>query len=120
MDWLKTLSQKQIIAFLILFGFVLYLPALFNGFVADDNVYILANPQIRNFDLLSFFLGSSSYEGDVSHLTGVYYKPIFTLITSLLFVISQGTPFLFHLSQLSIHIINSVLLFLLFSHFFSK
>lgn len=107
------------IHYLVIIGMLLYAASLFNGFVADDNIYILQNPQITNFNYTTFLFGSSYYSGDVTNLGGIYYKPIFTFAVSLLYKLSGGTPFLFHLVQLVLHIINASLVLLLFKRFFS-
>ncbi len=119
-SFLNKISTTKLYFLFLLTGFLLYGLSLFNGFVADDNIYILENSGIRNFNLPSFFLGSSYYTGDVTQLGGIYYKPLFTLIASILFQLSGGTPFLFHLIQIIFHTGNVLLLFLLFKHFFSK
>lgn len=113
-------TSTKAVVFIILIGLLVYFVSLFNGFVADDNIYILGNPLITNFNLQTFLYGSSYYTGDVTKLAGIYYKPLFTLAVSLLFQLSHGTPFLFHLTQLLLHIVNSSLLFLFFSKFFRK
>lgn len=118
--WVTRASLLQIVLLFFSFGFALYFLSLFNGFVADDNVYVVGNPFIRHFNLAAFFSGSSYYSGDVTQLAGIYYKPVFTLVTSLLFNLGGGQPFLMHLVQVLIHITNSILLFLLFSKFFPR
>ncbi len=118
--WLQNTSNFKIGLIIFIIGFSIYSLSIFNGFVADDNIYILQNPQIINFNLTSFFLGSSYYTGDINQLSGIYYKPIFTLITSLLFNISNGSPYFIRFVQIIIHLTNSFLLFLFFKHFFSK
>jgi protein O-mannosyl-transferase len=110
--------QVGLIIFLL--GFCTYFFSIFNGFVADDNVYILANTQIRNFDWSTFLSGSSYYSGDATRLSGIYYKPLFTFVTSLLFVLSGGHAWLFHLVQILLHIINSFLLYIFFSRLLRK
>ena len=119
-SFLSKLTNFQIFLTLLILGTISFFPTFFNSFVADDNTYILNNPLIKNFNLISFFTGSSYYVGDVVNLSGIYYKPVFTLITSLLFQFSFGQAFIFHVTQLILHIIISFLLFILFAKFFSK
>jgi protein O-mannosyl-transferase len=119
-SFIHKISNFQIYLLFLGTGFLIYGFSLFNGFVADDNIYILENISIRQFNLPSFFLGSSYYSGDVTQLGGIYFKPFFTLIISLLFQFSGGSAFLFHLVQLLFHISNGFLLYLLFKRFFTK
>jgi len=114
------LTNFQAFLTLLILGIITFLPTFSNGFVADDNIYILDNPIIKNFNVVSFFTGSSYYVGDTTNLSGIYYKPVFTLITSLLFQFSFGHAFLFHSIQLFLHILTTFLVFFLFSKFFSK
>lgn len=120
LSFLKKISSFQIFLIIFFLGFLVYFPSLFNGFVADDHVYILENPHITNFNWSSFIYGSSYYSGDALSLGGIYYKPLFTFVVSALYQISGGTPFLFHLTQILLHITNSFLLFILFTKFFRK
>ena len=118
--WINNATPLSVFLTFLLSGFVIYFLSLFNGFVVDDNVQILSNPIIRNLNISSLFFGSSYYAGDFSNTAGIYYKPIFTLLTSILFNLSGGTPFLMHLAQLLLHTTNSFLVYILFSKFFKK
>lgn len=119
-DYFLPITNVKAIHFIIIIGVLIYGYSLLNGFVADDNVYILQNPHITNFNIKTFLLGSSYYSGDVTSLSGIYYKPLFTFVISLIYKLSNGTPFLFHLLQLILHIINSCLLLFLFNKFFGR
>ena len=118
--WINNATPLSVFLTFLLSGFVIYFLSLFNGFVVDDNVQILSNPIIRNLNISSLFFGSSYYAGDFANTAGIYYKPIFTLLTSILFNLSGGTPFLMHLAQLLLHTTNSFLVYILFSKFFKK
>lgn len=100
--------------FLLIFfiGFLLYFTSFFNNFLWDDEEFIVNNPVIRSVkNIPAFFVGKSS-------ANSAYYRPIMSSIYSFLYVASGGKPFLFRLFQVGIHLINSGLVFLLFSEFF--
>lgn len=51
-------------------------------------------------------------------MEGLYYKPLMTTFFSLVYSIFGPNPFFFHLMQLSFHIASSILVFLIFKHFY--
>lgn len=110
-------TSPKAVFFLILIGILVFCNGLFNSFVFDDIGQLLNNPQIVNFHPLSYFLGSTYYSGNPFELVGLYYKPLFTLTISILFQFSKSA-FIFHALQLTIHIINSILLYFIFTKFF--
>lgn len=100
-------------------GFVVFANSLFNAFVLDDPSQITANPFVQSLkNIPQFFLGSTF--GGASTLVGAYYKPLMTTCFAVLYSIFGSNPFPFHIFQLLLHILNSILVFRLFSKFFSK
>ncbi len=47
-------------------------------------------------------------------ISGIYYKPLMMITYSLIWNAGDHSPFLFHLTQLILHILNSFLVFILF------
>ncbi|HEX7042229.1 MAG TPA: hypothetical protein VF189_03175, partial [Patescibacteria group bacterium] len=113
-------TTLKAIHWIIVIGLVVYFNSLFNGYVADDAVQIFGNPIIKGFNISAIFLGSSYYIGNISSLSGIYYKPVFIFLISLIYQIAGNQAFLFHLFQLCIHIANAILIFIFLSKFFKK
>jgi len=112
---------KEPIVLLILIGGLVYFNALFNDFLWDDEEQIVNNRivhSIKNFFL--FFKGSTFNPGGAGRLSGLYYKPLMTVFFSILYTFFGPRPFFFHLFQIVLHIINAILVFLIFCHFFDE
>ena len=100
---------------LILFalGFSIYGGALNNGFVLDDEDHIVYNSTVHQIgSFRDFFSGSTVNAAGSGKLRGIYYKPLMTLSYSVLWTLFGQNPLPFHLYQLILHILNSVLLLL--------
>jgi tetratricopeptide (TPR) repeat protein len=99
------------IVLLALVSLAVYFNSLFNGFVYDDFVVIVENEHIKHLvkNLPAFF--NASYfkiaAGEAS------YRPIATLSYYLLYSIAELNPFYYHLSSLILHILNTILVYLL-------
>jgi tetratricopeptide (TPR) repeat protein len=117
------IKQTILIPFLLLFtiGFSVYFHSLTNPFVLDDEEQIVVNPMVHSTaNIIEIFKGSTMNSGDVNSSSGIYYKPIMGIAYTLLWDFFGNEPIAFHLLQLSIHIINSLLVFILFRYFFSQ
>lgn len=96
---------------IVLAGMLVYANSLWNGFVFDDIGTIVENKYINEFgkNLPSFFTTSyfviSGVEGS--------YRPIATLSYYLLYAAFGLNPFGYHLASVLLHVLNSVLLYLL-------
>lgn len=96
---------------IVILGFCVYLPTLFNGFVWDDEEQIVNNPQIQSLsNLPAFFSGSTFNAGGGGNLSGLYYRPLMTSSFTLVYSIFGLNPFFFHLVQVILHIANACLL----------
>ncbi|MEI6435871.1 MAG: tetratricopeptide repeat protein, partial [Bacteroidota bacterium] len=84
-------------------SFIAYLPALQGAFTNwDDMVYVAENPYIKSLsakNLAAIF--SENYMGN--------YHPLAMLSLSIDYQINQLNPFVFHLTNILIHLINSIL-----------
>ncbi len=91
-------------------GFLVYIQSLLNGFVWDDFDQVVNNTDLfRLTNPLNIFF---------YHF--LYYKPLFYISVNLILSFFGANAFIFHLFQLILHIINSCLVLVLFSHFFKK
>lgn len=87
--------------------FVIYIPALGNGFVNwDDPTYIYKNPMIKNLDLAFFKWAFTS-------IVSGNWHPLTLLSHAIDYAIFGPAPFGHHLSAVIIHSINTALVFLL-------
>lgn len=107
------------ILILVCVGLILYINSLSNAFLGDDRSQILNNLQIHNMSNIgNFFLGSTYYNGGLTRLSGLYYRPIMLSCYALLYTLFGPDPFPFHLLQVVIHIASSILVLMLFELFF--
>ena len=108
-------SQKKagylLISILFLVPLLVYLPTLFNGFVYDDMEQVLANPWIVDFAHLGDIFFSATWAFMKESGGSNYYRPMMHLG----FLIEQHlfgfSPKAFHLLNILMHSLNSVLLF---------
>lgn len=108
------LDNRMAAALFFLFvGLVIYAPSLNNHFLLDDESQIVDNELIHSLhNIDAFFLGSTMHQMSNS-LGGLYYKPVMSLSYSVLWWLSPGNPFPFHLFQLLVVIANAFLVFVL-------
>lgn len=121
-SFFKSLTTVKAICIIIIVGFVVFFNTLFNGFVWDDVGQIINNTRAHSIqNIASFFTGGTFDPGNnIDELAGSYYKPFMTIFFSLIYSIFGQNAFYFHFVQITLHIINTILVFILFSHFFSK
>lgn len=114
-------SNKIRLWIIVVVGFLIYLPTLFNGFVWDDEEQIVNNPQIRSLaNLPAFFAGSTFNAGGGENLSGLYYRPLMTSSFTLVYSIFGLNPFFFHLVQIIVHVVNASLLYLILFYIFKR
>ena len=104
------LTTVKTIRIIFIVGFVVFSNMLFNGFVADDILYILNNPQIHQFNLITSF-EENSFNG------AGQYRPIAVIYFSFLYYLFGNSPFFYHLSQIVLQVICTVLLFIFLKRF---
>ena len=105
------------IGIVVFFTFFASLP---NAFVLDDPSQVIKNPLVVSGNIPQIFLGSSFGVTGSSKGEGVYYKPLMTSSFAILYKISRENPYSYHLYQILLHAINSILVFLLFRKFFKN
>ncbi len=117
----SNLATKYYFLIIIFIGLVIFSNGLFNGFVRDDGIQIVNNPTVQSIkNIGQFFSGSTFYNGAEQKLNGYYYKPIQSTVFASIYSIFGSNYFAFHLFQITLHIVNGCLLFLIFTHFFKK
>ena len=120
MSLLGKLISKTLILTIFLIGFLAYLPILRNGFVWDDEEQVVNNSYIRSFTNLSHIFKGSTFASGGAGLTGWYYKPLMTLWFMFNYRLWGLNPGGFHLCQLFLHLVNCVLIFILFRKLFKE
>lgn len=93
-------------------GIIVYFNALFNNFVWDDLVFVINNPVVQQFNLLSIFPNNTP--GTVS-----YFRPVANLYFAILYALFHYNVFGYHLICILIHIVNTYLIYVLFKKYFS-
>lgn len=106
-------TTKKAIYFIIFTSLVVFFNTLFNGFVWDDNIYIILNPFIHQIDIINAFAPNIFNQES-------YYRPISAIYFSFLYALFKESPFFYHFFQVSIHTVNVILLFILFKSFINK
>lgn len=106
------LSGKRPYIFILSFGFLVYVRSLSFGFTYfDDNVLILDNLFfLRNIN--NFFKAFAIEVFHILHSSAAYYRPLLTISYMFDALISGNNPFFYHLTNLLIHLLNSVLVFI--------
>lgn len=112
---------RKYVFLLVVVGFFVYFNSLFNGFVWDDEEQVLNNNFVHSISSIpQLFLGSTFNTGGTGSLAGMYYKPLMSSSFAFIYSIFGAHAFFFHFFQLSLHILNGVLVFYLLKRFFKE
>lgn len=100
---------------LILLTFIIYLKAINYEFIYnwDDSGYILKNENIKSLDIKSIIKHFTSFQ---MH----NYHPLTTLSYSFEYALVGENPWLYHLTNILLHCINTLLVYLLFLKIFKN
>jgi protein O-mannosyl-transferase len=90
-----------------------YINALPNGFVCDDNLQILENPWIQDIKHIPDIFSKSIWSFRKESLTSNYYRPLTHLIYLATYHIFGTQPWGFHLVNILFHAAVSVLVFMI-------
>lgn len=115
---MKRLPTSALIFLIIFFGFLVYANILGNGFVWDDEEQVVNNPYIKSFQFLPQIFTGSTFQTGGAGLSGWYYKPLMSLWFMFNWQIFGNNAWGFHLTQLLLHLINGILVFLIFEKLF--
>ncbi len=106
-------TQKKLIAFSLFIitaiTFILYYPGLFGDFVFDDSANILENKKLAIHNLSHENLKSAALSGNAGPLG----RPISLVTFSLNYYFTSFDPFYLKLTNLFIHLINGLLVFVI-------
>ncbi|MEW6041985.1 MAG: hypothetical protein AB1633_10735, partial [Elusimicrobiota bacterium] len=105
------LSNKVIFILLIAAVAAVYINTLGNQFVWDDEVIIVGNPYIKNWNYLKEVLTTGAF-GEKTY-AGSYLRPVQNLSFLIDYSIWKLNPLGYHLTNILLHSINSILIFLL-------
>src|SRR3989344_1602972 len=108
-----------LITILIVVPLIIYFPSLFNSFVWDDEEQVVNNVFIQNLSNIPYLFTSSTFNTGGAGLSGFYYKPLMPLAFTFNFFIWKTNPFGFHFFDLIFHIINGILVCILFKKLFN-
>jgi len=109
------LKEKKLIIFclFIVLSLSIYSNSLFNGFVWDDHFLIEDNPYIKNFNHILDFFTKDFWKNTPVDFSSGFYRPLVLISFTIDYKIWDLNPFGFHLINLAIHLLNSLLLFCL-------
>ena len=100
-------------------AFLVQAPSLSHGFMADDFLIILGNPQITESSSVSDLLWTDWFDRGGTGSIG-YYRPVTKASFRLTFALAGPSPFAFHLGNLVLHAIGVLLLTLLLLQLFER
>jgi protein O-mannosyl-transferase len=88
-----------------------YLPSLASGFIFDDQLQIVKNPQVQSWDYLPRLLTTNlwSQPGIVQNVS--FYRPLFSLWMLLVNTVGGLSPWFWHLSSILLHVAATYLVF---------
>lgn len=107
---LKVFKEKQLKSYLIvgLVAFAVYANSLLNSFVYDDEFLVLGDASITSVsNAPKFFTGKEGF----NQVFARYYRPIVSLSYLIDYELWNFKPFGFHLTNVLLHVINSLLVF---------
>ncbi len=113
-------ENRKNILIIFLAVFIVYFNSLFNPFMWDDIYLIVKNPFIKNFKYFHFYFTKGIFAGAFPSKEIKFYRPLQIFSYSIIYHISGLKPFSFHLFNILLHILNSILLFKILSEIFEK
>lgn len=117
---IQSISRKPLPAILLI-GLFTYCAVLFNGFVWDDFSLLIDNPLAKSLQNIPLLISKSNLNPAGSGIIfGSYYRPVQAVLLAIIYSIFGPTAFVFHLTQLLLHISNVILIFLILKNFFNK
>ena len=95
------------ILLIVLFTFVIYSNTFFNGFVFDDQLFIVDNFEMRSLENIPSYFSEPS--------VGNLYRPVRSVLYSVTFFFWKLNPFGYHLNAILLHLLISVVVYLILS-----
>jgi len=110
-----------LLGFLILITLGAYFKIFHAEFVYDDFAFIVNNKAIQSFTPFSkFFTDPNIFTGSEDSSGGKNWRPISSLVFAIQYRLFGSNPFGFHLISILLHLINTVLVFLLITKITSR
>jgi tetratricopeptide (TPR) repeat protein len=119
MDIKRLFSPKPAAIIILAVSFGVYLNALFNGFVYDDEFLLLQNPWLRDARHIPEIFLSDMWAFRLKEATN-YYRPMFHIFYMSDYYIFGLRPWGFHLTKILFHMGSSLLVFLMASTIISR
>lgn len=113
-------STRCVFILLIVFGLLAYANAIFHPFVHDDLVFIRYNPRIHELNNWGEFFLRSPDSTAISPLVNAYYRPVLEIVYRLEYRLFGFNPAGYHLVNVLLHIINSMLVYALAGRFIRR
>jgi tetratricopeptide (TPR) repeat protein len=104
--------KSILIAIVIAVCFAAYFNTLFAHFVWDDTIFITHNPYLKSFRFLPKFFVEDFWNIGILKLDSGYYRPLLAISFMFDYLLWHAKPFGYHLVNLLLHTLASVLLFL--------
>jgi protein O-mannosyl-transferase len=93
---------------IVVVGFIVFANSLGNGFVLDDETLILGDKSITDLsNIPKYFTGEMGYHKVIAK----YYRPLISSSYAIDYAIWDYNPFGYHLTNVLINIVNSLLVF---------
>lgn len=107
-------------AALIALCFAVYYGALGYGFVYDDNEQVLRNPWIKSFTNIYKLFTTHTFGFSEESYQPISYRPMFLFLYMFEYAAFGLVPWGWHLVNIALHSINSVLVFAVISYLLSN
>jgi hypothetical protein len=115
MDLKFNIKIILLIVTLSILGFFVYRPALNGDFIWDDRNFVVENTYIRDLNLAAaYFTDSRALATDT--LGQENYRPLVVLSYAIDYLLWKLNAFGYHITNLLLHILNSLFVFLLISN----
>ena len=114
---LKNLKPIHCYIVLIIGGIILFFNTLDNQFVFDDESVVVNNESIQSLSAIPKYFTA---EDGFHKVIGRYYRPIVSTTYNIDYALWEMDPYGFHLTNVIIHLIATLLLFALLREIFGK
>lgn len=111
----RRIAAAAAIAFLV---YAVFLNSLSNGFVYDDNILILYNPWVKEGGHFLDMFTNHTFGFSKEPYAAISYRPMIFVVYRALYALFNENPLPYHLLNVTLHAVNSVLVFLLASMVF--
>jgi len=105
------LTTTKAVHWIITIGIFVFFNSLFNGFVGDDEGQITGAALVHSLSNIPIIFHSVLQMG--TNQGGTYYKPVTYTIITILYSFFGNSAFFYHLTQVTLHIANSILVYFL-------